>query len=401
MSLNYGRTLLAIPGPSVMPDRVLSAMHRASPSIYEGELIELAATLYPDLQKVARTEGAAVIYIGNGHAAWEAALCNTLSRGDRILVLSTGLFALGWAEMARGLGLDVEILAFGTEADADPARVEQALREDTGHRIRAVLTVQTDTASSVKNDVPRIRQAIDAAGHPALYMVDCIASLACDHYEMDGWGVDVTVSACQKGLMTPAGISFLFFNDKADRARENAGLVTPYWDWRPRVEAKVFARRFAGTAPTQHLFGLRVALDILLYEEGLEAVWNRHRLFARAVWAAVDAWGAGGNMRLNIRDETKRSSAVTTIWTGEGEAKRLRAWTEHEAGLTLGLGLLLRKGDNADRGDLFRIGHMGHLNIPMMMATLGTIDAGLKTLGIPHGDGALTAATQVIAAYER
>lgn len=401
MSLNFGRTLLAIPGPSVMPDRVLNAMHRASPNIYEGELIDLAASLYPDLQKVARTEGHAVIYIGNGHAAWEAALCNTLSRRDRVLVLSTGLFALGWADMARGLGLDVQILEFGTDTDADPARVEQVLREDTGHRIKAVLTVQTDTASSVKNDVPKLRQAIDTAGHPALFMVDCIASLACDHYEMDGWGVDVTVSACQKGLMTPAGISFLFFNEKADRARDSAGLVTSYWDWRPRAAAEVFSHRFAGTAPTQHLFGLREALDILLNEEGLEAVWNRHALFARAVWAAVDAWGAGGNLRLNIPDAAKRSSAVTTVWTGEGEAKRLRAWTEQEAGLTLGLGLLLRKGANADRGDLFRIGHMGHLNIAMIMATLGSIDAGLKTLGIPHGDGGLTAATRVIAEYER
>lgn len=401
MPLNFGRTLLAIPGPSVIPDRVLNAMHRASPNIYEGELIELANSLYPDLQKVARTEGDAVIYIGNGHAAWEAALCNTLSKGDRVLVLTTGLFALGWAEMARGLGLDVQILDFGTDADADPARVEQALRDDTGQRIKAVLTVQTDTASSVKNDVPKLRKAIDAAGHPALFMVDCIASLACDHYEMDGWGVDVTVSACQKGLMTPAGISFLFFNDKADRARQNADLVTPHWDWRPRAAAKAFSHRYNGTAPTQHLYGLRVALDILLHEEGLESAWNRHRLFARAVWAAVEAWGDGGNMRLNIADAAKRSAAVTTIWTGEGEATRLRAWTENEAGLTLGMGLLLRKGADADRGDLFRIGHMGHLNIPMLMATLGTIDAGMKTLGIPHGDGGVTAATRVIADYGR
>jgi alanine-glyoxylate transaminase/serine-glyoxylate transaminase/serine-pyruvate transaminase len=401
MSLNHGRTLLAIPGPSVIPERVLNAMHRASPNIYEGELIDLTASIYPDLQSIARTEGAAVIYIGNGHAAWEAALCNTLSRRDRILILATGLFALGWAEMAQVLGLDVRILDFGTDADADPARVEQELREDTEHRIKAVLTVQTDTASSVKNDVPKLRRAIDAAGHPALFMVDCIASLACDHFEMDGWGVDVAVSACQKGLMTPAGISFLFFNEKADRARDSAGLVTRYWDWRPRAAAEVFSHRFGGTAPTHHLFGLREALNMLLYEEGLEAVWNRHKLFARAVWAAIDAWGAGGNMRLNIREEAKRSSAVTTIWTGAGEAKRLRAWTEHEAGLTLGLGLLLRKGENADRGDLFRIGHMGHLNIPMVMATLGTIDAGLKTLGIPHGDGGLAAATRVIADYER
>lgn len=401
MSLKFGRTQLAIPGPSVVPDRVLNAMHRASPNIYEGELIELAASLYPDLQKVARTEGSAVIYVGNGHAAWEAALCNTLTRGDRVLILATGLFALGWADMARALGLDVQILDFGTDDDADPARVEQTLRDDTDHRIKAVLTVQTDTASSVKNDVPKLRRAIDAAGHPALFMVDCIASLACDHYEMDAWGVDVTVSACQKGLMTPAGISFLFFNEKADRARDSAGLVTSYWDWRPRAKAEVFAYRYAGTAPTQHLFGLREALNILLYEEGLEAAWNRHTLFARTIWAAVEGWGAGGDLRLNIRDAAKRSSAVTTIWTGEGEARQLRAWTEGEAGLTLGLGLLLRKGPDADRGDLFRIGHMGHLNIPMIMATLGTIDAGLKSLGIPHGDGALTSATRVIAAYER
>ena len=400
MTLNHGRTLMAIPGPSVIPDRVLNAMHRPAPNIYEGALVDLTETLLTDLKKVACTAGSAVIYIGNGHSAWEAALCNTLSRGDRILVIATGRFAEGWTEMAKALYLDVEYLDFGTASDADADRVETVLRADKAHTFKAVLIVHTDTASSVRNDIPAIRRAIDAAGHPALFMVDCIASFACDRYEMDAWGVDVTVTACQKGLMTPPGISFLYFNNKAAQAREKAGLVTSYWDWKKRAAGQIFSHRWAGTPPTQHLYGLREALDMILHEEGLEHVWARHEVFARAIWAAVDAWGGGGSFRLNITDPAKRSNAVTTIWTGENEADRLRKWSEHYAGLTLGIGLSLTEMDGAMKGDLFRIGHMGHLNIPMIMATLGTIDTGLKALEIPHGSGAVEAAARVISAFQ-
>ena len=339
MSLNFGRSLMAIPGPSVIPERVLNAMHRPSPNIYEGELVDLTATLYPDLRKVAAMSGDVAIYIANGHGAWEASLKNTLAAGDRILVLTTGRFAANWGLMAESLDIDVQVLDFGMQGDADPDQLEAALRADVDGKIRAVLTVQTDTASSVLNNVPALRKAMDAAGHDALYMVDCIACLGCDRFAMDEWGVDVMVAACQKGLMTPAGLSFVYFNDKASRARKkvNPGF---YWDWLPRTRPELFYQQFGGTAPTHHLYGLREALDILVHEEGVEAAWARHDTIAHAYWAAVDAWGADGALHHNIADPDKRSRSVSTITTAIGDADRIRQWTEQQAGVTLGIGLV-------------------------------------------------------------
>ena len=197
--LSNGRHYLAIPGPSVMPDRVLAAMHRAAPNIYTGALHEITHSIYPDLKSVARTAHNAAIYIGNGHAAWEAALCNVLSRDDTVLVLATGSFGIGWGAMAKGLGIAIQTLDFGPEAAVDLGRVDETLRADGAGRIKAVLVCHVDTSSSVRNDVPGVRAALDRAGHQALLMVDCIASLACDRFLMDDWGVDVMVAASQKG----------------------------------------------------------------------------------------------------------------------------------------------------------------------------------------------------------
>ncbi len=395
MPLAKGRELLAIPGPSVIPDRVLRAMHRAAPNIYEGELIALTAGCVTGLRELARTAGDVAIYIGNGHAAWEAALANVVSPGDRLLVLVTGRFGAGWAEMARGLGAAVEIMDFGPRGPADPGRVEARLREDKGHAIRAVLTVQTDTSTSVINDVAALRQAIDAAGHPALYMVDCIASLGCDRFEMDAWGVDVMVSACQKGLMTPPGLGFVWFGARAEAARGRLERVSPYWDWRPRARPQVYYQHFCGTAPTHHIYGLAEALAMIA-EEGLEAVWARHRTLARAIWAAVETWGDGGALSLNIAEPAHRAGSVTTIRTQPGDGPRIRAWCEAEAGLTLGIGLGLTMDERY--GDaVFRIGHMGHLNPPMVLGTLATVEAALAALGIPHQPGGATAAAAVVA----
>ncbi len=391
MSLAHGRQYLAIPGPSVMPDRVLRAMHRAAPNIYTGELHDLTQSLIPDLKMVAQTDGQVAIYIGNGHAAWEAALSNVLSRGDTVLVLATGRFCLGWGDMARGLGITVDIIDYGAQSDIDLAQVEAALRADTEGRIKAVLAVHVDTSTSVRNDIPGVRAVIDAVGHKALFLVDCIASLGCDRFEMDAWGADVMVAASQKGLMTPPGISFVWFNDRAARARATATCVTAYWDWTMRANPDQYFQYFDGTAPTHHLYGLREALD-MIKEEGLEAVWSRHATLARTVWTAVDAWGQGGPMTLNIADPAKRSCAVTSIELGGGDGDRLRHWCEHEAGLTLGIGL-----GRTPASAYFRIGHMGHINAQMIMAVLGTIEAGLIALDIPHGPGAVTAAAGVIA----
>ena len=233
--LAHGRPYLAIPGPSVMPDRVLNAMHRAAPNIYTGELHAMTDGLIPDLKAMARTKGEVAIYIGNGHAAWEAGLANVLSRGDTILVLATGRFCLGWGEMARGLGVKVEVIDFGQQSDIGMGQVETALRADVDGRIKAVLAVHVDTSTSVRNDVSGLRAVLDRTGHPALLMIDCIASFGCDRFEMDAWGADVMVTACQKGLMTPPGLGFVFFNAKADKARDTADLASSYWDWRPRV----------------------------------------------------------------------------------------------------------------------------------------------------------------------
>lgn len=397
MSLANGIKQLSIPGPSVMPEAVLSAMQKSSPNIYGQDLIDLSNSLYPDLQKVARTTGDAVIYIGNGHAAWEASLTNTLSRGDKVLALVTGRFTLGWVDLAEPLGIDVESIDFGTDSALEPSRVEEALKADSAHEIKAVLVVQTDTASSVTNDIAALRKAMDAAGHPALLMVDCIASLGCEVFEMDEWGVDVTVAACQKGLMTPAGLAFTFIGERAWQAHKSANLVTGYWDWDRRVNGEVFYQKFCGTPPTQHLFGLRVALDIL-HEEGIENVWSRHRRLAMAVWAAVDTWSQEGPLHCNIADVANRSVAVTTIRTGSLNSEALRNWCEVEAGVTLGVGLSLEQVLGSRPDNIFRIGHMGHLNPPMVMGTLASIDAALKTLDYPHGSGALEKATASIAA---
>jgi alanine-glyoxylate transaminase/serine-glyoxylate transaminase/serine-pyruvate transaminase len=389
MSLSNGRAYLAIPGPSVMPEAVLRAMHRASPNIYEGELHDLTDSLIPDLKAVAMTEANVAIYIGNGHAAWEAALANVLSRGDTVLVLATGSFCIGWGAMAEGMGVNVETIDYGSHAPIDMSRVAEVLGADKEGRIKAVLAVHVDTSTSVKNDIAGLRAVMDSVGHPALLMADCIASLGCDRFEMDAWGVDVMVSGCQKGLMTPAGMSFVWFNEKANAARGNC--VTSYWDWRPRVNPEMYYQYFDGTAPTHHLYGLRTALD-MIKTEGLDEVFARHEKLAQIIWAAVDRWSSEGPIKLNIADPAHRSHAVTSIEIGSPHGDALRRWCEHQCGLTLGIGLGRSPADA-----YFRIGHMGHVNAHMIMGVLGTIDAGLKALEIPHGPGALEAAAFALA----
>ena len=394
MTLSHGRPYLAMPGPSVMPDRVLRAMHRIAPNIYAGELVEMVPGILRDLKAVARTGGHVAIYIANGHGAWEAAAANVFSPGDRALVLATGRFGHGWAEMARRLGVTCDVVDFGKRGAIDGARLAEALADDEGQGYRAVLCTQVDTATSVLNDVAAVRDALDAAGHPALLMVDCIASLACDRFEMDAWGVDVMVAASQKGLMTPPGLGFVFFNDRADRARETARCVTHYWDWRPRVAPAEFYQLFDGTAPTHHLYGLRAALD-MIGEEGIEAVWRRHEVLARAVWAAFEAWGEP--LELNVADPAIRSRGVTTIRAGSEKGEALRAWAESHAGLTLGLGVGMADKGTPGAAHFFRLGHMGHVNAHMILGALGVIEAGLTAVGIPHAPGGTAAAARVVA----
>lgn len=398
MSLSQGRPYLAIPGPSTIPDRVLGAMHRAAPNIYEGDLVEMTARIFPDLRRVAFSSGHVAIYIANGHGAWEAANANMFSRGDRALVLATGRFGLGWAEHARAMGVDVDLIDFGRSSALDPARLEAALRADREHRLKAVLVTHVDTASSVRNDIAAVRAAMDAASHPALLAVDCIAALGCDEFRMDDWGVDVMVSASQKGLMVPPGLGFVWFSDKALEVGLRADLVTPYWNWRPRALAEQFYQHFAGTAPTHHLFGLAESLT-MIFEEGLPHVWARHATLARAVWAAFDAWGGdGADIALNVADPGQRAHAVTAARIGGGGAARLRKWCETEAGVTLGIGLGMALPDEPAYADYLRVAHMGHVNAHMTLGVLAVMEAGMQALGIAHGRGGVSAAAAVIAA---
>ncbi|WP_170753814.1 pyridoxal-phosphate-dependent aminotransferase family protein [Ruegeria lacuscaerulensis] len=392
ISLAQGREYLAIPGPSVMPDAVLQAMHRPSPNIYEGELIEMMPALTADLKRVARTDHHVAIYIANGHGTWEAALSNVIAPGETVLAPASGRFTYGWAEMAEGIGATAQVINFGTSSGWDFDLIAEALRADKAQEIKAVLAVHVDTSSSIRNDIPALRALLDDLNHPALLMADCIASLGCDRFEMDAWGVDVMVTACQKGLMTPAGIGFVYFNEKAAAKRATMPRVSQYWDWIPRTQPELFYQYFNGTAPTHHLYGLRAALD-LIHAEGIEHVWTRHERLATAIWAACETWADGGALHLNVADRTDRSHAVTALRLTDGQGTPLRRFTETQLGLTLGIGLGMEDWDGC-----FRLGHMGHVNGQMVMAMLGGMETAMAALNIPRGTGALEAAAAILAA---
>jgi alanine-glyoxylate transaminase/serine-glyoxylate transaminase/serine-pyruvate transaminase len=385
MTLASGREFLAIPGPTTVPDEVLSAMHRPAVDIYSGGLLEVTTSCLADLAHVFRTEGRVYIYAANGHGAWEAALVNVLSKGERILVLESGLFATVWGEMAAMLGLEVEKLPGSVRRAVDPAALEARLGADREGRIRAILVVQVDTASGCVNDIPAIRAAIDAAGHPALLMVDCIASLATMPFEMDGWRVDVAVSGSQKGLMTPPGLSFVAAGPRTLAAHQGAGLRTRYWDWTER-DGDQHYQKYCGTPPEHLLFGLRRALDLLL-AEGLGNVVRRHRLLAEAVRRAVAVWAEGGVLELNILAPAERADSVTTVLVGGGhQPAPLLEFCARRCGVVLGVGI------GPLSGKALRIAHMGHVSAPMILGTLAALEVGLVALGIAHGKGGLQAA---------
>src|SRR5262245_55445136 len=389
MSVRAGREFLAIPGPTTVPDEVLRAMHRPAVDIYSGPLLALTDGLLKDVARVFQTKGRAYIYISNGHGAWEASLTNVLSRGDKILVLESGRFAIGWGESARRMGVEVEILKGDMRRAVRPAEVEAKLKADRksngGQTIKAVLVAQIDTASGVVNDIEAIGQAIRAAGHDALLMVDAVASLGCVPFEMDKWGVDVAMSGSQKGMMTPPGLGFVAANDRAREVHKKAGLRTPYWDW-TRREGDIHYQKYAGTPPEHLLFGLRQALD-MLFEEGLENVFRRHRLLAEAVRRAVGVWGEGQAISFNIIEPNERCDTVTAVLMNAGrDPEALRAYCNQKCGVILGHGI----GELS--GKAFRVAHMGHVNAPMVLGTLGVIEMALSALDIPHGKGGAQAA---------
>ncbi len=390
MSLAAGREFLAIPGPTVIPDAVLAAMHRPAIDIYAGSMIALTDGLIADLKTIFRTKGHTYIYAANGHGAWEAALTNVLSRGDKVLVLESGRFATAWGAAADMLGAEVEVLRGDFRRAVKPDAVEARLKADGKGEIKAILVAQIDTASGVVNDIKAIGEAVRAAGHGALLMVDTVASLGCMPFEMDAWGVDVAMAGSQKGLMTPPGLGFVAASARAHDVHQKAGMRTPYWDWTFR-EGSEHYNKYCGTPPEQLVFALRAAFDILL-GEGLENVFARHRALAEATRRAVATWAEGQALRFNIAEPSERCNTVTAVATQNGEsAQPLVDYCAKQCGVVLGRAL----GDIEGKG--FRIAHMGHVNAPMVLGTLGVIEMGLSALGIPRGKGGSAAAIEYLA----
>jgi alanine-glyoxylate transaminase/serine-glyoxylate transaminase/serine-pyruvate transaminase len=324
------------------------------------------------------------IYIANGHGAWEAALTNLFSRGDRILVLESGRFAVDWGDAAARLGLEVEVLEGDWRRAVRPEAVAAHLRADKS--IKAVLAVQIETSTGVANDIAAIGEAIRAVHHDALYVVDTIASLGCVPFAMDAWGVDVAVAASQKGLMSPPGLGFVAAGNRAREAHRKADLRTPYWDWAVR-DGELHYHKYSGTTPVHLLFALRKALD-MMFEEGLDNVFLRHHLLAEAIRRAVAEWKRGGVIDFQVAEAADRSDAVTAVLMEGADPNRLRVYCETKCGVVLGRGL----GKLKDKA--FRIAHMGHINAPMVLGTLGVVETGLGALGIAHGKGGVQAAVE-------
>ena len=389
MTLRTRREILVTPGPTMIPDEVLGAMHRPIVDLYSEELHEITLGCLADLGTIFATKGDIYIYPANGHGAWEGALANVLSRGDTILVLESGHFAKGWGEMAKMLGVEVGLLPQDFRRAVDPAKLRETLTGDKEHRIKAILTVQVDTASGVHNDIAAIRRAIDAAHHPALLMVDVIASLGAVPFEMDSWGVDVAVGAAQKALMMTPGLAFVAANAKAKAANLKAGLRTLYWDWQLRDGPEHY-RKYCGTCPEHLLFGLRKSLD-LIKAEGLEATYRRHRHLAEAVRRAVAVWAEGGALSFNIERPEERSDSVSVVRLEPRSAERLLDYCRNICGIVLGVNI----GPLSGQG--FRIGHMGDVSAPTIFATLASVETGLQALGIPHGKGGIDAAIAYLA----
>ncbi len=387
MQQRSGRHFLQIPGPTNVPDRVLRAM--AAPTIdHRGpEFQELTQEVLVGLGKVIQTRSPVVLFPASGTGAWEAALVNTLSPGNRVLMVETGHFATLWKQIATNYGLDVEFLAGDWRHGVNAAEIEAHLVEDAVHSIKAVCIVHNETSTGVASDVAAVRRAMDSARHPALLVVDTISSLASMNYEHDAWGVDVTVGASQKGLMLPPGLSFNALSEKALSANSTATLARSFWDWQPVLKANE-QNFFPYTPATNLMYGLREALRMLL-AQGLEHVFARHHRHAEATRCAVDAWG----LELLCANPSEYSSSITAIMMPEGhDAERVLRVVLERFDMSLGIGL------SKLSGKIFRIGHLGDFNDLSLIGTLGGTEMGLVLAKIPHQPGGVTAALDFLAA---
>ncbi len=384
-----GRHFLQIPGPTNVPDRILRAIARATMDHRGPAFGEMTREVLAGLKTVFKTEAPVVIYPASGTGAWEAALVNTLSPGDRVLMFETGHFATLWRRLAERLGLSVDFVPGVWGRGVDPEAVEAKLAEDKGHEIKAVCVVHNETSTGVTSRIAELRAAIDRARHPALFFVDTISSLASIDYRHDEWGVDVTVACSQKGLMLPPGLGFNAVSDKARAASGTARLPRAYWDWEDMLETNQTGT-FPYTPATNLLYGLQEAIA-MLQEEGLEAVFVRHARLAEATRRAVRAWG----LEILCQDAREVSASLTAVVMPEGhDADGFRKVVLERYNMSLGNGL------GRVAGKVFRIGHLGDFNELSLAGTLAGIEMGLEAAGVPHSKGGVQAAIDYLAGGE-
>jgi alanine-glyoxylate transaminase/serine-glyoxylate transaminase/serine-pyruvate transaminase len=386
-----GRHFFANPGPTNIPDSVLRAMDRNSLDFVEADFLEIYDTARAGLQRVLFTSGEIFFYAATGHGAWEATMVNLFSAGDKVLIIGGGYFSGAWAALSKSFGIDVELSEVEWREGADLGLLRERLARDDGRRIKAVCVVHNETSTSVVLPIPAIRGVLDEVGHPALLLADTISSLGCFAFKMDDWGVDAVVGGSQKGLMLPAGLAFTAAGPKALAAHAKAGLARFYFDWTAMLARRF--RSFTGTVPIVPFFGMVEALR-LIEEEGIEAVWARHHRLAKAVRAAVAAWGAGNRgPELFCRNAARYSDSVSAILLPEGtETDAFRKHLLERYNVSTGGGLA------SLTGKVFRIGHMGDLNEAMILGTLGAVELALRDCGIAHQAGGVQAALEALSA---
>lgn len=387
-----GRQFFNNPGPTNIPDRILRAMDRPVMDFLAPEFLEIQRACTAGVKRILKTDQMLFFHASTGHGAWEAAMANLFSPGETVLVVETGYFSLGWKEMAETLELKVETVPADWRKGVDIAKLAERLAKDKAHEIKAVLAVHNETATGMVLPLAEVRRAIDESRHPALLLSDTISSLGSMEYKMDAWGVDVTVGGSQKGLMMPTGMAITGVSAKAMEASRTSKMPKYYFNWQ-LMEARL-PQRFIGTVPVHFFFGLHESIK-MLEEEGLDAVFARHARLAEATRAAVRAWGANGKGPTLYGETPERlSNSVTTVLMPEGvssDGLRKAALERYNLSLGGGLGPLM--------GKVFRIGHLGDLNEPMLLGCLATTELAMKTAGVPFAPGGVDAAIESLAGH--
>jgi alanine-glyoxylate transaminase/serine-glyoxylate transaminase/serine-pyruvate transaminase len=386
MVTHTGRHFLQIPGPTSVPDRVLRAIDMPVIDHRGPEFAELGKQVLADIKTIFKTDSPVIIFPASGSGAWEAALVNTLSPGDKVLMFETGQFANLWVKMAKKFDLDVELVPGDWRTGVDPTIVEERLRNDSNRQIKAVCAVHNETSTGVTSRIKAVRDAIDAVGHPALFMVDTVSSLGSIDYRHDEWKVDVTVGGSQKGLMLPPGLGFTAISDKAIRETEKSKMRRAYWSWKEMLEANKTGF-FPYTPATNLLYGLKEAIA-MLHEEGLDNVFSRHARYGEATRRALNAWGLDN---LAVNSEEYSNVVTTVLMPKDYDADVFRKLVLDKFDMSLGTGL------GKVAGKVFRIGHLGHFNDLMLMGALSGVEMGLQISGMKNAKGGVDAAIEYLA----